>query len=104
MRFGMSAEQVRAQLWHTTDTQKHDEEDDLANLRDAMKRGGLRGVSAEDADRPARAGDETPIRARAGNRLLCQARRADRSRQKPSDGLPDRPPGQHVRRSPLTLF
>lgn len=38
-RFGMSTEQVRAQLRHTTtDTQKHYTHDDLANLRDAVKR------------------------------------------------------------------
>jgi integrase len=37
-RFGMSAEQVRAQVRHTTlETQKHYEQDDLANLRDAVK-------------------------------------------------------------------
>jgi integrase len=37
-RFGMTAEQVRAQLRHTTtETQKHYEKDDLANLRGAMK-------------------------------------------------------------------
>jgi len=37
-RFGLSAEQVRAQLRHTTtDTQKHHDHDDLANLRDAVK-------------------------------------------------------------------
>lgn len=37
-RFGLSAEQVRAQLRHTTtDTQKHYDHDDLANLRDAVK-------------------------------------------------------------------
>ena len=37
-RFGMTAEQVRAQLRHTTtQTQKHHEKDDLANLRGAMK-------------------------------------------------------------------
>jgi integrase len=37
-RFGLSAEQVRAQLRHTTlETQKHYEKDDLANLRAAMK-------------------------------------------------------------------
>ena len=36
--FGMPADQVRAQLRNTTtDTQKHYEEDVLANLRDAMK-------------------------------------------------------------------
>jgi len=37
-RFGMSAEQVRAQLRHTTtDTQEHYDHDDLANLRDAVR-------------------------------------------------------------------
>ncbi|MBY0231773.1 MAG: site-specific integrase [Gemmataceae bacterium] len=37
-RFGMSAEQVRAQLRHTTtDTQKHYTHDDLDNLREAVK-------------------------------------------------------------------
>lgn len=37
-RFGMTKEQVRAQLRHTTtDTQDHYTHDDLANLRDAMK-------------------------------------------------------------------
>ena len=37
-RFGMISEQIRAQLRHTTaETQKHYEEDDLANLRDALK-------------------------------------------------------------------
>jgi integrase len=37
-RFGMTKEQVRAQLRHTTtDTQKHYDHDDLANLRDAVK-------------------------------------------------------------------
>ena len=34
----MTAEQVRAQLRHTTtETRKHYEKDDLANLRGAMK-------------------------------------------------------------------
>jgi integrase len=38
-RFGMTAEQVQAQLRHTTtDTQKHYTHDDLANLRDAVKK------------------------------------------------------------------
>ena len=37
-RFGMTAEQVRAQLRHTTtETQEHYTHDDLANLRDAVK-------------------------------------------------------------------
>jgi hypothetical protein len=37
-RFGMTTEQVRAQLRHTTEeTQKHYTHDDLANLRDAVK-------------------------------------------------------------------
>ena len=37
-RFGMTKEQVRAQLRHTTeDTQKHYTHDDLANLRDAVR-------------------------------------------------------------------
>ncbi len=37
-RFGMTREQIRAQLRHTTtDTQKHYDHDDLANLRDAVK-------------------------------------------------------------------
>jgi integrase len=37
-RFGLTAEQVRAQLRHTTvDTQEHYTHDDLANLRDAVK-------------------------------------------------------------------
>lgn len=37
-RFGMSAEQVQAQLRHTdTDTQKHYTHADLANLRDAVR-------------------------------------------------------------------
>jgi integrase len=37
-RFGMSAEQVRAQLRHTTtETQKYYTHDDVANLRDAVK-------------------------------------------------------------------
>jgi integrase len=37
-RFGLSAEQVRAQLRHTTtDTQRHYDHDDLANLRDAVR-------------------------------------------------------------------
>jgi hypothetical protein len=36
--FGMAAEQVRAQLRHTsTDTQKHYTHDDLQNLREAVK-------------------------------------------------------------------
>ena len=36
-RFGMTKEQVQAQLRHTsTDTQKHYDHDDLANLRDAV--------------------------------------------------------------------
>jgi len=37
-RFGMSAEQVKAQLRHTTtETQEHYNHDDLANLRDAVR-------------------------------------------------------------------
>jgi integrase len=37
-RFGLTTEQVQAQLRHTTtDTQKHYDPDDLANLRDAVK-------------------------------------------------------------------
>jgi integrase len=37
-RFGMTREQVQAQLRHTTtETQKHYDHDDLANLRNAMK-------------------------------------------------------------------
>ena len=40
----LSAEQVKAQLRHTTtETQKHDEKDDLANLRDARKAVDLEG-------------------------------------------------------------
>jgi integrase len=36
--FGLPAEQVKAQLRHTTtETQEHDTHDDLANLRGAMK-------------------------------------------------------------------
>jgi integrase len=38
-RFGMTKEQMRAQLRHTTEeTQEHYTHDDLANLRDAVKR------------------------------------------------------------------
>lgn len=38
-KFGMSAEQVQAQLRHTTlDTQEHYTHDDLVNLREAMKK------------------------------------------------------------------
>lgn len=38
-RFGMSTEQIKAQLRHTTtDTQRHYTHDDLANLRDAVKK------------------------------------------------------------------
>jgi integrase len=37
-RFGMTKEQVRAQLRHATDeTQRHYDHDDLANLRQAVK-------------------------------------------------------------------
>jgi integrase len=37
-RFGMTAEQIQAQLRHTTaETQKHYDHDDIANLRDAVK-------------------------------------------------------------------
>jgi hypothetical protein len=37
-RFGMTEEQVKAQLRHTTtETQKHYSHDDLASLRDAVK-------------------------------------------------------------------
>jgi hypothetical protein len=37
-RFGMTGEQVKAQLRHTsTETQEHYSHDDLANLRDAVK-------------------------------------------------------------------
>ena len=35
---------------HDPETQKHYEKDDLANLRDAMKGGGLRGVNRRVAD------------------------------------------------------
>jgi integrase len=38
-RFGMTAEQVRAQLRHTTtETQTHYSHDDIASLRDAVKK------------------------------------------------------------------
>jgi integrase len=47
-RFGMTKEQVRAQLRHTTDeTQEQYTHDDLANLRDAVK-----GVDFENCCRP----------------------------------------------------
>lgn len=53
-RFGMSAEQVRAQLRHTTtETQKHYEKDDLANLRDAMKGVDFEGYKDCGRGRPA---------------------------------------------------
>jgi hypothetical protein len=38
-RFGMTSEQIKAQPRHTTlETQKHCEEDDLANLRRAIQK------------------------------------------------------------------
>src|SRR4051795_9948246 len=74
-RFGMTAEQVRAQLRHTTtDTQKHYDHDDLANLRDAVKGVDFEGKRAAPRQRWPPASTEVPAH-------LLLRRRVSASRQ-----------------------